>query len=78
MKEQIQTIVSMVWNAGYAEANYEYGAKKITPKKATEAILTLFEEVIPNDYDTEGSSGKWVNGWNDALQHLRDKIRGER
>lgn len=41
-------------------------------------LLDLFQKYIPKKVDEDGSSGKWVNGWNDCIDYIQanmeDKI----
>lgn len=46
----------------------------MTPERATEAILQAFLDHLPKELNTDGSEGKWVNGWNDYAKEIKDVI----
>lgn len=43
--------------------------------EAIQAILDLLDKSLPPLLNEDGSSGKWVNGWNDGLEAVRKVIK---
>lgn len=46
----------------------------VTPAEALQAIQKILLESLPKKLDEDGAQGKWVNGFNDCLELVRNNI----